>query len=406
MRVLVSAYACEPNRGSEPGVGWGLTTALAGKHDVWVITRANNRAAVEAAIPRELEGSLHFVYVDLPRWATFWKRGKRGVRPYYVLWQLRAGLTARSLHREDPFDVVHHLTFANMWFPALACLADAPFVLGPTAGGQRVPLRLLPLLGVGSGAWELASRVGRIVMRANPFVRIAWRRAWVILVNNEETSRAFPRAFRSKVSPRIRTYAYAVRPTDTVRARRDSSEAPLAICAGRLNRFKGVSIAIKAIARVPDWQLEIIGSGPDETRLRRLVRAEGVEARVRFIANIPQGDLWDHLARARALVLPTLKEGASFVAAEAQHFGVPVVALDQGGPAALARCPGSCFKLVSVGTEASVISGFADALRDLASEPAIAFDADFGLDSFVREVEAAYAEALSRADPKSAPVLA
>ncbi len=44
MRVLLSAYACEPNRGSEAEVGWrwALELAAGGGGDVWVITRGNN----------------------------------------------------------------------------------------------------------------------------------------------------------------------------------------------------------------------------------------------------------------------------------------------------------------------------------------------------------------------------
>ena len=49
MKILLSAYACEPNKGSEPGVGWhwALELGYLG-HDVWVLTRANNRPAIEA----------------------------------------------------------------------------------------------------------------------------------------------------------------------------------------------------------------------------------------------------------------------------------------------------------------------------------------------------------------------
>ena len=39
----MSAYACEPGKGSEPGVGWAVALEMARYHDIWVITRANNR---------------------------------------------------------------------------------------------------------------------------------------------------------------------------------------------------------------------------------------------------------------------------------------------------------------------------------------------------------------------------
>ena len=50
MKILVSAYACEPGKGSEPGAGWLWARAAARRHEVWVLTRANNREAIEAAL--------------------------------------------------------------------------------------------------------------------------------------------------------------------------------------------------------------------------------------------------------------------------------------------------------------------------------------------------------------------
>ena len=69
MRILVSAYACSPGFGSEQGVGWNRALQLARFHEVWVVTRSKNRAAIEAALAREPRPNLHFLYQDLPRWA-------------------------------------------------------------------------------------------------------------------------------------------------------------------------------------------------------------------------------------------------------------------------------------------------------------------------------------------------
>ncbi len=171
MKVLISAYACEPNKGSEPGVGWNWARAAAAQHDVWVLTRSNNRTPWRLRSSHEPTPSLHFVYLDLPPWLRFWKRGRHGVRLYYNLWQLAAGTKARRMHAERQFDVVHHVTFANAWLPALVCSTPAPFVLGPVSGGQSVPLRLLPVLGATASVSEILLRLGRFLSRLNPLVR-------------------------------------------------------------------------------------------------------------------------------------------------------------------------------------------------------------------------------------------
>ena len=73
MKLLLSAYACEPDRGSEPGVGWHWVLELAGLgHDVWVLTRTNNQQAIQRASPHLR--NIHFIYYDLPHWLATLKR--------------------------------------------------------------------------------------------------------------------------------------------------------------------------------------------------------------------------------------------------------------------------------------------------------------------------------------------
>src|SRR5271165_364129 len=78
--ILLSAYACEPGRGSEPEVGWMWATELAAAgHEVWVITRTVNRITIETALAKQPRSGLHFAYYDLPPRARRWKRGAHGV---------------------------------------------------------------------------------------------------------------------------------------------------------------------------------------------------------------------------------------------------------------------------------------------------------------------------------------
>jgi hypothetical protein len=68
LKILLSAFACEPNAGSEPAVGWNWALFLArAGHQVVVLTRARARSAVE----RIGKGSppdphLCFEYFDVP----------------------------------------------------------------------------------------------------------------------------------------------------------------------------------------------------------------------------------------------------------------------------------------------------------------------------------------------------
>jgi len=156
MKVLMSAYACEPRSGSEPGAGWNFAMAASERHEVCVLTRSNNRESIEAELRVNPVPGLRFEFLDLPAWSRFWKRGRRGVRLYYSLWQLRAAREARRLCDQETFDVVHHVTFANAWLPALACLAPAPFVLGPVAGVMKAPGEMMAVSYAGGTGPDMA----------------------------------------------------------------------------------------------------------------------------------------------------------------------------------------------------------------------------------------------------------
>jgi hypothetical protein len=62
MKILMSAYSCEPGKGSEPGVGWNFVRAVAKYHEVWVLTRPDEgREVIEAELARNPIPNLHFV---------------------------------------------------------------------------------------------------------------------------------------------------------------------------------------------------------------------------------------------------------------------------------------------------------------------------------------------------------
>jgi hypothetical protein len=123
---------------------------LARVADVWVITRENNRDAIEAALPDIPERShLSFVYVDLAERSRSWKRGNRLARLYYMLWQGTVLREARRLDSEVGFDAAWHLTMSTVWLGSLLPLLGRPFVYGPVGGGVGTPWRLAPSLGAG-----------------------------------------------------------------------------------------------------------------------------------------------------------------------------------------------------------------------------------------------------------------
>lgn len=368
-RILAFDYACEPEEGSEPGAGWAWARMLALLGETWVVTRANNRAPIERVLPGIPERErLHFVYVDLPAWARFWKKGQRGIRVYYLLWQLAALRAARRLHRETGFTLAWHLTFANAWFGSLAPLVGPPFVYGPVGGGVGMPpLRLVRMLGPRAVRFELARAAARASGRyLNPLARLAWSRARLVLVQNGETRAWLPPRHRAKAS----VFPNPVLDTAPARERR-APDPPTALYAGRLIAWKGAALAIESIAKTPDWHLLVCGDGRDEQELRRLAGRLGLDGRVRFLGTRPRDEVLRLMSTAAdVLLFPSLREDAGWVVVEALACGLPVICLDRGGPRALG---GDVALTAPVGEDAGAI---ASSLARLLTDGALPSEAE------------------------------
>ena len=184
MKLLISAYACEPGLGSEPGIGWHSALQAARFHDVWVLTRRTNREAIEQA---SVPGRVRFVYLDLPGWTSFWKKGRRGLYPYYFFWQIVAYIRARRLQREIGFDAVQHVTFMNYWMPGWLALLPVPFIWGPVGGGESTPAAFRGILGSRGRIHEVVRDLARARARWDPLTRFTARRAALALATTEET---------------------------------------------------------------------------------------------------------------------------------------------------------------------------------------------------------------------------
>lgn len=102
---------------------------------------------------------------------------------------------------------------------------------------------------------------------------------------------------------------------------------PRALFIGRLVAFKGVDLLLRALERVPDLRLDIVGSGPEGPRLRTLAQALAITDRVRWYGEYPDEDLPRRMADADFLVLPsvTTEEMFGLVVLEAMAAGRPVI---------------------------------------------------------------------------------
>ena len=367
MKILLSAFSFAPHQGSEPGVGWRWALELARDHDVVVLTDATRRAAAQAELQRVPAPRLEVVY-HRPGWLRSVPLNSRTAQLLYAAWQFSLLPIARQLHSAHRFDLLVHLTYGVFRHASLLGALGVPFVFGPVGGGEDAPRRLKRSIAGRERAKEaLRSLLNRLAL-IDPTLWWSLAKADLILTKTDQTRVALPWPFRRRavVFPEIGIDA----PEGPVGCTERASGEPLrALFAGRLLGWKGVHLAMWAVAQARssgrDIRLDIVGSGPYEATLRGLHRRLALEDSVRFMGHVSQRQLFEMYRAAHVLLFPSLHDSSGNVVLEAQAFGCPVICLDIGGPATLVT-PRTAFLVATAkATEQQVAQGLAASLNTI-----------------------------------------
>jgi glycosyltransferase involved in cell wall biosynthesis len=371
MRVLVSAYACEPGRGSEPSVGWYSVQQIARFHEVWVATRANNRHSIEKALAIKSLPNVHWIFIDLPRWARFWKKGRRGARLYYCMWQFVTYLITRRLHHEVGFELVHHVTIVNYWMPSFLALLPVPFVWGPVGGGESAPRSFLRSFGRRGEMYEMLRNISRKIGELNPIVRLTARRAACVFAATKDTEKRLGHLgcrevhVHSQVGLPIEEVLQLCRLPFRERA-------PFRLLSGgTLIHWKGFELGIRAFAQLqrqfPTSEYWLLGDGPERRRWEALAEELSVAKKVVFWGEVTRSELLQKLAECDVLLHPSLHDSGGYIILEAMAAGRPPVCLDLGGPGVLVT-PETGIKVPALCPD-QVIRDLAEALGRLSCNP-------------------------------------
>lgn len=339
-KIFVSAYACEPGLGSEIGVGWHWVLEMSRRFDLWVLTRESNRRSIEPWIESHPEyAGIHFIYFDLPKWARFWKKGLRGVRTYYNLWQLFTNRIVKKTMIDNDIHVFHHLTYGNALWPVSSYgAANSIFIWGPIGGLETIPEDFSMHYDRKSQVLERLRRlVVRRAVRSRSFQKRA-ARASLILAKTEDTLNLLPPDARRRAilfTDVAADTSFSSASAVELNSGSSNGETLKCIVVGRLDAWRGFDLAILAVAKAiesnPNIRLTIVGKGVDRERLENLVKNKGLEKHIHFTGAVDK-ERYQELMRETDLVLnPSLKEGAVTVSFDAMAMGKPLIALDTGG---------------------------------------------------------------------------
>ena len=143
LRVMVSAYACQPDAGSEMGTGWNWVFYLAKAGCVLeVFTAARYRDPIESYLVTNPMPTVRFHFVKVAG-VSPWAIGAR----HYLPWHWNMYRQARVRAREQDFDIALHVSYGSVHVPTQMWRLGLPTIFGPVGGGQVAPEALMSYFG-------------------------------------------------------------------------------------------------------------------------------------------------------------------------------------------------------------------------------------------------------------------
>lgn len=236
--------------------------------------------------------------------------------PFFVVAQ--AAAVAR-LAATRGFDIVHCHWLITSGLMGALFTGDGEMPLVVTAHGSDVftdnPLFLF---------------VDRFVLRRCHACTANSRRSGQLVSRIEQSARIEP------VPMGVDPSKYGKHLASSAMRNRMGNGRPQLLFVGRFTANKGVSDLVTGMGiisrEMPDARLALVGFGPEEEAIRKVVAKSGLESRIEFLGRLSRASIPECMASADLLVLPSIKvEGLGVVLLEALASGTAVVGTDVGG---------------------------------------------------------------------------
>lgn len=333
--ILISAYACEPYKGSEQGVGWNWSMQIARQNNVIVITRSNNEPIISAYLSEHPMENIRFDYCDIPKTIRKFKKGSKGVHWYYYLWQYYCYKTAKKIVKTEHVDFTFTVTFGNMWLPTFLYKLSARHIWGPIGGEAGIPKILWNSISLKQKIIETIRILNPYIPISNPFYRQICRKSYRIIARTNEVANVLPSSCCDKVTVCLETGAskeycnFMKLSSDKIVSNDDL------VYVGQLIPRKMLDIGIEAFAKIakkyPQVNFNLVGAGPEEVKLKELTKSLGLDKRILFHGSTPRAEAISIMQKSAIVVHPSAYEGGCWSLLEAMMSGKAVICFDVSG---------------------------------------------------------------------------
>lgn len=373
MRVLYSAFECNPEMGSDAYVGWSWVKQMSKDNEVHVLTNNKNRESIEKFTTKNSDISANFYYVKLPTILEKIFKGRKGYFASYVVWQWFSYRKALELSKNIQFDIIHHISIADFRIVGLLWKLGIPYVFGPVGGGQSTPDQLKDYVHRYKNKEKIRDLINCFSISL-PIYKAGIRKAAAVYVSNDETIEVMRKHIGNKVTLHQMCELgvdeeYLNERKNLRHLRKDKVHI---LMSGRMMYRKGIELLLDALLKLETeipYVIDLYGGGHQIEEVKKQIADRSLEKNVIMHGKIPFGEMLEVYAKADIFVLPSLRETTGTAVIEAMANKLPVVALNQNGVKYLVQNDAGI--LVNIDTKEETIENLAKALKTLIENESI-----------------------------------
>ncbi|WP_289036987.1 glycosyltransferase family 4 protein [uncultured Zobellia sp.] len=376
-KILLSAYACSPYKGSEWSVGWSWAAGLAQKgFQVWCLTNVEDMADCEAEKQNLNYANLNFVPVPLSFGMDkrLLDNSSKTIYLHYYLWKRKASKVAQTLHEKHKFDIAQHVSYGSFQQGSpLYRLEDCKIIFGPVGGGQMALPIFKPYFGASWRTEVIRKYMSQFLMKYNTSLNETLKRADVILTVNQETEMLLK---TSKYYTEGRDYplsdsALPKQFLDMPYIKRAEAKHLRLLWIGRFLPRRGLELTFRALSYLPKdlpYELTIVGDGEQKKFIKGWMEAYDIpDSKIKLLGWVPYKEIHGIYEQADVMLFCPLRDTAGLQATEAMAFGLPVITMNISGMRTIVP-PGCGIKINPTTTEGTA-EDIAKAIEKMYQEP-------------------------------------
>lgn len=377
MKILYSAFTAFPSAGSEAQCGWAWANAMRNYNDVYLVTRKEAQKDIEQYIKKNNIDNVTVFYHDIPQFLNIYGKTGKLYFLYYLMWQASLKHTVKRLQKEYDFDYIQHITLGDFRVVGTCHKYAKHFIFGPVGGAQLTPDVFKEYTKEHTKSEKIRELINKSV-KYNLFYRRALNKADLILAANKETQAYLASMVKDKTKCKLLTEngISENKLSSPKFVKKDTNEPVNLLWAGRMIYRKGLDFLLETLSLVEtdkDFQLLIVGGGPEENKLKEKAKSLGIEDKVTFFGRVPYTQMKNIYDISDFFVFPSLRETTGTVLFEAMSSGLPVVTFNQNGADLL--IDKSCGIKVDINQDLeSIKKDFATAIKQLIENENVRMD--------------------------------